>query len=132
MICQPAARADIASVLGVQETTVTTPTWLDHLYSCAYVYPQGKVVLSVKELINATTTSNYFDAVLHEYGVTQRLTGYGQAAWLLRNDDLVVRKNYKVLLVDVQGIPAHFTATLNRADVARSIAAVIMGCWTGD
>ena len=122
---------EIVSSLGVKEASVTRPTWRDHLYSCAYVYPQGKIVLSVKELVNAAKTTTYFDAILQRYGVTERLPGYGQAAWMLRNNDVVVRKDYKVLFVDVQGLPEQFTANATRADAARGIAAVVMGCWTG-
>jgi hypothetical protein len=131
MICEPEARADIASSLEVKETSVTKPTWHDHVYSCTYVYPQGKVGLSVKELVNAAATSTYFDAILQKYGVTERLPGFGQASWILRNDDVVVRKDYKVLFVDVQGLSKQFTPKESRADVAKGIAAVVMGCWTG-
>ncbi len=131
MICEPEARTDIASSLEVKETSVTKPTWHDHVYSCSYLYPQGKVALSVKELVNAEATTTYFDAILQKYGVTERLPGFGQAAWILRNDDVVVRKDYKVLFVDVQGLPKQFTPKQTRADVAKSIAAVVMGCWTG-
>ena len=131
MICEPEARVEIASSLEVKETSVTKPTWRDHVYSCAYVYPQGRIVVSVKELVDAAHTTTYFDAILQRYGVTERLPGFGQAAWLLRNNDVVVRKDYKVLFVDVQGVPEQFTPKATRADVARGIAAVVMGCWTG-
>ena len=43
-----------------------------------------------------------------KYGTTQELNGLGQGAWVLKNNDVVVRKDYKVLLVDVTGIPADF------------------------
>jgi hypothetical protein len=42
-----------------------------------------------------------------------------------------VRKDYKVLLVDVTGIPGNFAPAMRRSDVAVSIASVIMSCWTG-
>jgi hypothetical protein len=131
MVCQQEARTAIASALGVTETSVTPPTWHDHVYSCAYVYPQGKVVLSVKELVSEATTSSYYDGILAKYGVIRRQAGLGQGAWLLKNNDVVVRKDYKVLLVDVSGIPQHFTGALTRADVSLNVAVVIMGCWSG-
>ena len=133
MVCQPEVRADIASSLGVKETRVTTPTWIraQHLFSCTYVYPRGRITLFVKELVDADTTTAYFDSVRKKYGSTQQLIGLGQGAWILKNNDVVVRKDYKVLLVDVQGIPATFVPAMTRSDVATNIASLIMGCWTG-
>ena len=42
-----------------------------------------------------------------------------------------MRKDYKVLLVDVAGIPADFVPSMTRSDVALNIGVAIMGCWTG-
>ena len=66
-----------------------------------------------------------------KYGTTQKLIGLGQGAWILKNNDVVVRKDYKVLLVDVQGIPPTFAPAMTRSDVATNIGVAIMGCWTG-
>ncbi|MGO9875298.1 MAG: hypothetical protein ACLPVY_16010 [Acidimicrobiia bacterium] len=133
MVCQKEAREEIASSLGVTETRVTTPTWdvAEHLYSCTYVYPTGTITLSVKELSNEAETTAYFDSIEHKYGTTQPLIGLGQGAEILQNSDVVVRKDYKVLLVDVQDLPANFIPLMGRSDVATNIAAVIMGCWSG-
>src|SRR5256885_5814471 len=51
MICSKEAMNDIAASLGVT-AKVSTPTWLNHVYSCNYGYPQGAIRLSVKELEN--------------------------------------------------------------------------------
>jgi hypothetical protein len=132
-VCQDEARNDISVALGIRETRVTTPTWLraDHLYSCTYVYPQGQFTLHVKEMSSAAETTAYFDSILRKYRSTQKLTGLGQGAWILKNNDVVVRKDYKVLLVDVQKLPATFGLRMTRSDVATNVAVVIMGCWTG-
>jgi hypothetical protein len=69
MVCQAEVRGEIAQALGVKETRVV-PTWNKnrHLYSCAYVYPNGKIVLSVKELSNEAETTAYVEAVKRKYG----------------------------------------------------------------
>jgi hypothetical protein len=132
MICQTEVRGEIAQALEITETRVV-PTWSkkQHLYSCTYVYPRGKIVLSVKEMSNERETTAYFDAVKNKFGVKQTIVGLAQGAWVLKNDDVVARKDYKVLLVDVHAIPADFVHQLVRSGVAQSIATVIMACWTG-
>jgi hypothetical protein len=48
MVCGKEVRDQIAASLnGLHETRVTTPTWSDHIYSCTYVYPKGSFKLSV-------------------------------------------------------------------------------------
>ena len=132
MICQTEVRGEIAQALSVTETRVV-PSWdkQQHLYSCTYVYPHGKIVLSVKEMSSEGETTAYFDSVKKKYGTKSSVVGLAQGAWLLKNDDVVVRKDYKVLLVNVHGIPAKFAPQLFRSGVATSIATVIMACWTG-
>jgi hypothetical protein len=133
MICAQEAQAEIASSIGISPTRVTTPTWntAQHLYSCAYVYPKGKITLSVKEMSSAAETTAYYDGTIKVYGSVQPLIGLGQGARILKNNDVVVRKDYKVLLVDVTGIPTTFLPLMGRSDVATNIAATIMGCWSG-
>ena len=62
----------------------------------------------MKELSSEKETTAYFESVKKKYGLTQQLNGLGQGAWILKNNDVVVRKDYKVLLVNVQGIPPSF------------------------
>lgn len=132
MVCSPEAREDIEGTLGVKETSVTRPTWVDHLYSCTYVYPTGRITVNVKELVSEATTTAYFEGLQKTYGGTaQPLVGLGQGAWILKNSDVIVRKDYKTLHVDVQGIPKTFGLSMTRSDVATNIAVSIMGCWIG-
>jgi hypothetical protein len=133
MVCEPEAREDIAATVGVKETSVTPPVWVraQHLYSCTYVYPTGRVTINVKELVGEKTTTAYFDSVKRKYGTIQELIGLGQGAWVLKNNDVLVRKDYKVLLVDVTGLPAKFGVSMTPSDVGTNFAVAIMGCWTG-
>jgi hypothetical protein len=132
MICETEVRGEIADALGVTETRVV-PSWSakDHLFSCTYVYPRGKIVLSVKELSSASGTIAYLDSIRKKYGTRRFLGDVGQGApgWLLGNENVVSRKDYKVLLVDVQGIPVRFVGGSPRAEVAITTATML--CWTG-
>src|SRR2546423_534010 len=80
MVCAPEAQKDIASALGVATTGVTEPTWLDHLYSCTYMYPDGSMALSVKELSSRAQTSAYFASLRAQLGEAERLSGVAQGA----------------------------------------------------
>jgi hypothetical protein len=133
MICQKEAATDIASAVGITQTRVTPPKWVraQHTLSCTYVYPRGKVKLAVKEMSNEAETTAYFDKLKQQYGTIQELQGIGQDAFLLKNNDLLARKDYKVLLVDVTGLPADFAKGMTRSNVATNYGVAIMTCWTG-
>jgi hypothetical protein len=133
MICLPAAQIEIAQEIGRRPIQPVTPTWVAHLYSCAYVYPFGTLTLSVKELVNAATTTNYYNALKTQLGEKRLLPRLGQGGFAALNGSVVIRKDYKVLDVDVSRLPPEFgSPPAFRADDAEIVAAVIMGCWTGD
>jgi hypothetical protein len=110
MVCQSEARADIASALG-ETATVSSPTWRDHVYSCDYRYRTGSMKLSIKELSSWTQTTDYFNGLATELGKTRVLQGLGQGAFQTTDGSVVVRKDWKVLLVDSSGFlrPARAT-----------------------
>jgi hypothetical protein len=133
MVCSAEAREDITTALGIAAKRVTKPTWdaEKHLYSCDYVYPRGTIRLVVKEMSSEDETTEYFERVQRKYGAVRQLKGIGQGATVLRNGDIVVRKDYKTLLVDVTRIPQRMIPAMRRSDVAINIANVIMTCWIG-
>ena len=132
MICAPETQAELAVVLGVHTTQPVVPTWTGHLYSCKYTYHHAVMALSVKELSDQAETDGYFTSLAHRLGQTQRLWTLGQGAFTTNNRSVVVRKHYKVLLVDISGLPAQFGAPpYSRGDIALSVAETIMNCWTG-
>jgi hypothetical protein len=103
------------------------------LYSCHYIYPNGTFTLSVKEVSDWSETYSYFDKLREVLDKTTTITALGQGAYATRNGSIVVRKDWKVLLVDVSGLPPQFgKPATSSADVAYTIADVIMGCWSGD
>jgi hypothetical protein len=133
MICARETQTELAAVLGVHTTQPVVPAWSDHLYSCRYTYHNAFMVLSVKELSNQAETDGYFTSLAHRLGQTQRPQAIDRGAFFTtRNSSVVVRKDYKVLLVNISGLPARFGAPpYTRADIAIKVAATIMGCWTG-
>ncbi len=132
MVCAKEAQRELANTLGVSTVAPIAPTWVDHLYSCQYVYANGAIALSVKEVSNRGQTTAYFDMLGRQFGRTGALNGLGQGAFTTTNGDVVVRKDYKVLLVDVSGLPPQFgVPPTSSADIAVTVADVIMGCWSG-
>jgi hypothetical protein len=136
MICEPEAANEIyQSAIGVKPVAPLTGTWIDHVYSCAYVYPGGaRMTLSVKEVSNADETTAYFDSLATKLGRTTKsidIQGTG-GAFQVRDGSVVVRKDFKILLIDVTKLPAMFgVPTETRGDAAINVAQTIMSCWTG-
>ncbi len=131
MVCEPKAVGEINALLG-QQATVVDKTWVKHVYSCDYVYSDGTMVLSVKELSSWSQTLSYFKLLATKLGKQMNLYGLGQGAFKLHDGSVVVRKDWKVLVVNTAGLPASFTSSTNTNDVALSVAAAIMECWHGD
>jgi hypothetical protein len=131
-VCQREAVKDIDSALGVA-ASVSTPTWVDHRYTCDYRYPTGSMALSVQELSSWGQTDAYYRALATQYGKARSLPGLGQGAFQTTNGSVVVRKDWKVLLVDIRGLPGQFGVPPTSAgDVAVTVGDVILGCWAGD
>jgi hypothetical protein len=132
MVCAAKAQHEIAEVLGVS-ASVSRPTWVDHLYSCRYRYRRGSLALSVKELSSWSQTSAYFRALGSRLGDRGALGNLGQGAFATSGGSVVVRKDWKVLLVDVSGLPAELGKPPTASpEVAFTVADLILGCWNGD
>ena len=132
MVCAKEAQAALVVSLGATPVQVTTPTWADHLYSCQYVYSTGTFSLSVKELDSAKQTTAYYDAFAARLGRRPGRLAVGQGAYVTTDGSVVVRKDWKVLYVDVSHLPPQFGAPPQASsDAALSVAATILGCWSG-
>ena len=131
-VCSETAQSEIQHVLGVT-ATVNRPTWVDHVYSCRYQYSDGAFVLSVKELSSWSQTFAYFESLGKQLGDTGSLGNLGQGAFTTTDGSVVVRKDWKVLLVDIAPLPAQFgKPPTSKADVAYTVADIILACWAGD
>lgn len=132
MVCAREAQKDLASSLGVTSTSVTEPSWVDHVYACRYMYPDGNFALSVKELSDRAETTAYFNSLRTRLGESQRLPGVAQGAFVTANGSLVLRKDYKVLVVDTSDVPEPFGSGFTTRDqVAVGVGVTLLGCWTG-
>jgi hypothetical protein len=133
MVCGEAKKEIAESAVGVDTVRPLAPKWADHVYSCDYVYKGGaKMTLSVKEMSSVSETTSYFDALGARLGRGARLEGLGEGAYQTTKGSVVVRKDYRVLLVDTSHLPAQFgRPPAARIDVAISVAATIMSCWVG-
>lgn len=132
MICAAEAQHDISVTLGTKNTQTSTPTWAHHRYACDYIYANGVMNLSVKQLSDATSTRHYFTSLAKLLVRRKTLSGLGQGAFTTASGNVVVSKDNKVLVVDVHALPSKFGVPPDtRGNVAISVAATIMGCWTG-
>jgi hypothetical protein len=133
MVCADDAQHEIAEALGLKAMRISTPTWVDHLYSCRYEYATGAFTLSVKELSSWAQTLTYFHALGGRFGDARSLANLGQGAFSETDGTVVVRKDWKVLTVDITGLPAQFgVPPTSSSDIAVTVADVILGCWAGD
>jgi hypothetical protein len=133
MICQPDAADEIASAIGVQTSKPPTPGWSDHVYSCRYQYPSGVMVLSIKELPDEAATTAYYTAAQRNLPNSTPQQVLGQQAFAGPDGSIYVRKDFKILHVDVSALPDRIgPQSRSRADAAFTVAAVIMSCWTGN
>jgi hypothetical protein len=132
-VCHAEAQHDIFEALGLKPVRISTPTWVNHLYSCTYEYPNGSFTLSVKELSSWSQTIGYFRGLGQQSGIARSLGNLGQGAFSETDGSVVVRKDWKVLTVDITGLPDQFGAPPTKSsDIAVTVADVILGCWAGD
>lgn len=132
MVCAPEAQKELTTALGVTATTVTTPTWVDHVYSCNYAYPTGVIAVSVKELSSRADTTAYFESLRARLGQSERLKSVAQGAFVTKDGSLVLRKDYKVLLVDTSSLPVPFGSGFStHSQVSVGVGITVLGCWTG-
>jgi hypothetical protein len=132
MVCSRQAQKEIAETLGVH-ASVSTPTWADHAYSCLYAYPDGGFVLTVKELSSWPQTFAYYARLARKQGRSATVRNLGQGAFQTDNGSTVVRKDWKILTVDISGLPGQFgKPPTSRGDVAVTVADLILACWAGD
>jgi hypothetical protein len=133
MICRHEAVAEIDYTLGVTTVGEPTATWRDHRYTCTYRYAHATMTLWVQELPTLAGTAAYMSRLARTLGDRGVIANVGQGAFASSNGSAVSRKDNKVLVVQVGGLPARFGhPATSRADVAITVANVIFACWRGD
>jgi mevalonate pyrophosphate decarboxylase len=132
MICEPEAADEIAAALGVRASQPPSATWADQVYSCRYTYAVGTMVLSIKELSDEADTTAYYTAAQNSLPSHTAILVLGQNGFVGPDGTTYVRKDFKVLRVDVSMLPDPFgKPPASHSDAAFLVAAVIMSCWTG-
>ena len=130
IVCTDTARNEITGALGIDTTKPLAPTWSDHTYACRYVFADGSMLLSVKDLPDAAATTAWFDSLRTAAAGSTPLSGMGDGAIQEPNGDVVVRKDDAVLVVDVTALPANVGKPVRpRAVAARTVAQTVMICW---
>ena len=132
MVCSDKALKELSKTLGEPTATRVGPTWSNHLYSCSFVYPTGTMTLSVKELSSWPETIAYYEQLGKQLGVRENIPDFGQGGFRTTNGSIVVRKDWKVLTIDVSKLPPSFgVPPTPSSDISYTVADVILGCWSG-
>lgn len=133
IVCRQEAQGDIGELIGVEATQVGPLQYADHVSTCRYAYPDGAFTLSVQDLPNDITTTDAYDALATKLGRVDVIDLPNADAFSTTDGSVVLRKDTKVMLVDVTRLPAMFgNPPIPRADAARLIMKAVLGCWTGD
>jgi hypothetical protein len=131
-VCSREAQKDMAETLGVK-AVVSKPTWVNHAYACQYRYATGSFALTVKELSSWPQTYAHYNALARQLGRVKNIRNLGQGSYQTKNGTVIVRKDWKILTVDISGLPTQFgDPPTSRSDVAVTVADVILACWAGD
>jgi hypothetical protein len=130
--CGTEGADQIAQVLGIAAVSISTPVWADHIYTCDYVYPQNATMtVKVKELSTVEETTAYYEGLAAQFGKNQDLQSLGEGAFSTKSGSVVVRKGYRVLLVDTSGLPPQFGLPADtRENDAINVAYTIVQDWT--
>ena len=132
MVCSRKAAKAIDASTG-ETALVDDVSWVQHRYSCRFRYTTGSMVVSVKELSSWAETIAYYNSLASTMGVSQKIYGLGQGAFQATDGSVVVRKDWKVLVVDTSGLPAEFgVPSASSGNVALRTSYEILGCWAGD
>ena len=87
----------------------------------------------MKELSSWPQTFTYFATLARRQGRSETVRNLGQGAFQTDNGSTVVRKDWKILTVDISGLPPQFgKPPTSRGDVAVTVADLILACWAGD
>jgi hypothetical protein len=133
MVCQPEAQSDIEDLIGVVPSQVGPIQYANHVSTCRYTYANGSFTLIVQDLPNDLTTTKAYEALAGKLGRVDAIDLPDAQAFSTTEGSIVLRKDTKVMLVDVDGLPSTFGSPPSpRADAARLIMKAVLGCWTGE
>lgn len=136
MICGPEIEAAVKRTFQTSTQPAGTSSWSpkDRLFSCAWQVPGATVDMSVQDALSEQPGRAYFDRLRSGLpGVTaiKGLEGFGFPAFSTSSGNVVFLKDGKTLRVDATSVPRSALPTgFGREDVAYSIAAAVIACWS--
>jgi hypothetical protein len=132
MVCAPEAQQDIQDLIGVVPTAVGPIQYANHTSTCRYAYANGAFTLVVQDLPNDITTTKTYEALAGRLGKIDSIDLPDAQAFTTNDGSIVLRRDTKVMLVDVTQLPGTFGSPPSpRADAARLIMKAVLNCWVG-
>jgi hypothetical protein len=132
MVCAPEAQQDIQDLIGVVPTAVGPIQYANHTSTCRYAYANGAFTLVVQDLPNDITTTRTYEALAGKLGKIDSIDLPDAQAFTTNDGSIVLRRDTKVMLVDVAQLPGTFgSPPIPRADAARLIMKAVLNCWVG-
>jgi hypothetical protein len=132
MVCAPEAQQDIQDLIGVVPTAVGPIQYANHTSTCRYAYANGAFTLVVQDLPNDITTTRTYEALAGTLGKIDSIDLPDAQAFTTNDGSIVLRRDTKVMLVDVAQLPGTFGSPPSpRADAARLIMKAVLNCWVG-
>jgi hypothetical protein len=132
LVCGPEIRRNIGHLLDLKPAPRGHATWRDHVYTCTYPLPSGRLVLEVTESADLPAAHRHFQTVRRELGPTRPLKGLaslGLPAFESQTGTTVFLKDNKVLRVDATNLKQPAGRAASRTDVSYEVATDVMGCW---
>lgn len=132
MICDTEIQGEIADALALAAVPVPQPHWADHVFTCDYALPMGRLVMSVTVTPSDAAARTALAAMRTGLPNAAEEPGLGQQAYSNDSGTVVAVKDNMVLRVDPTGLPDDLgTVHEHRIDFARVIAAGVFNCWQG-
>jgi hypothetical protein len=132
MVCAPEAQQDIQDLIGVVPTAVGPIQYANHTSTCRYAYANGAFTLVVQDLPNDITTTRTYEALAGKLGRVEKIDLPDAEAYTTNDGSIVLRRDTKVMLVDVTQLPGTFgNPPSPRGDAARLIMKAVLNCWVG-
>lgn len=134
MVCSAETHRALQHNLGLASEPPSSSRWTDNIYTCMYHLAGGDLVASVKDSSDVAAGSRYFDSLRARMPDLHRMRGL-QSLGLPGYEDghgtVLFFKDGKTLDVDASALPAKVGRYgESPADVAYSLAASILACWS--
>jgi hypothetical protein len=136
MICTDETRDAVVRTFDLAQPPASTDDWssADRVYSCTYDLPAGDLDLTVQDGTDQVSGTTYFAEARARFDKASAIGGiesFGFPAFETENGNVVFLKDGKTLRVDASSLRAsELPAGFSRPELAYSVAAAIIACWT--